>query len=652
MDLDPHLDFQRRRRALKTLRQGSRPLRQFRIEFETAINQFPTDRPLKPEYALDIFLDALNPRLRQLLEPTLYDITDWRAACERAQKLEARLLCHQEEDTIGTISPAAPALSSPDSGIVSEPMDIDAISYRKSARPTKPHGRPQQSFHGRPRFHGSPGKQVTRGKQHYNGQHRPASKPRRWTKDGKPICEHCRELHYSKSCPHRVDSADVQTSNSSVAAPVSSGDTTCAALQYIWNTDATYTGPRLPCSILGRSLSALIDTGSSITAVSAKAIDGLSINLDKSRALQFSAANRTISRTLGTARLPLSIQNHEVSLEFHVINNLAHEVIIGYPELRRLSATIDAANNQITFALQAARVRAISSPVSITSTLRLPPFSYSYIDVQGPANCLAFVQTEPTMVASRCLSVAAGLIQFDASGTAVVKITNLGRLPIVVQTGQHVASLEPLPGYLVSEPPVVSSVSPSVGSFDPAAIPFGDSLTADQRLQLTRLLESFKNLFQDKVTTVTTKIKHTVDTGNHRPIASPPHPLLLPRTISSTHSLMICYVKVSFNHLGLPGLLPWSWSRRRMVPYASALTTVSSMPSPTGTYILCLAWTTPCTPLDPPKLSPRSTWLQATGKSRWMKTASLAPPSSAARDFLNLCECPLVFRTPRRLCNV
>lgn len=70
-DRGPAVDYQQRWRAFKALRQGSCPLRQFRIDFETALNQFPIDRPLKPEDALDIFFDAINSRPRQLLEPTL-----------------------------------------------------------------------------------------------------------------------------------------------------------------------------------------------------------------------------------------------------------------------------------------------------------------------------------------------------------------------------------------------------------------------------------------------------------------------------------------------------------------------------------------------------------------------------------------------------
>lgn len=39
-------------------------------------------------------------------------------------------------------------------------------------------------------------------------------------------------------------------------------------MQYLAATDISYTGPHIPCFILDQQLSALIDTGLSVTAVS------------------------------------------------------------------------------------------------------------------------------------------------------------------------------------------------------------------------------------------------------------------------------------------------------------------------------------------------------------------------------------------------
>jgi hypothetical protein len=141
--------------------------------------------------------------------------------------------------------------------------------------------------------------------------------------------------------------------------------------------DVSYSGPRLLCTIQDHDAHALVDTGSAITAISSRIFSQLSATLDSSSAIQFATANGSSSASLGTTNLSITIDHHTVNLDFHVIENLSQDIIIGYPDLRRLSAAIDTVSNTVTFKPGNDRIRMNPSSVTAVNSLRLPLQSHA-----------------------------------------------------------------------------------------------------------------------------------------------------------------------------------------------------------------------------------------------------------------------------------
>ncbi|KAI7896949.1 uncharacterized protein EV154DRAFT_398397, partial [Mucor mucedo] len=53
--------------------------------------------------------------------------------------------------------------------------------------------------------------------------------------------------------------------------------------------------------------------------------------------------------SLGVAKVNAMLGNTQVQLSCHVVNNLAHEVIFGYPDLKRHKITIDTDSDEVRF---------------------------------------------------------------------------------------------------------------------------------------------------------------------------------------------------------------------------------------------------------------------------------------------------------------
>jgi hypothetical protein len=136
-------------------------------------------------------------------------------------------------------------------------------------------------------------------------------------------------------------------------------------------------------------LSALVDTASAITAISSSTIRPFDVHINSSSVVAFATANQSVSSSFGIVTLPIQLQIHSVELTCHVIDNLSHDLIVGYYDLKRLSATIDTVTNQIRFN---DRNRTNPSPVLAVSSHRLPAQSHIFLTVFNPPNVCAFVQ--------------------------------------------------------------------------------------------------------------------------------------------------------------------------------------------------------------------------------------------------------------------
>lgn len=103
----------------------------------------------------------------------------------------------------------------------------------------------------------------------------------------------------------------------------------------------------------------------------------MNLQIDTTQSVPFVTADRKYSSTEGTVTLRMKLKNHHSVLTFHVIENLSHDVIIGYPALRRLVATIDTANDEITFHQSNERIRESPTYDTSLSSQRLPVQSHT-----------------------------------------------------------------------------------------------------------------------------------------------------------------------------------------------------------------------------------------------------------------------------------
>ncbi|KAI9331004.1 hypothetical protein BD770DRAFT_403670, partial [Pilaira anomala] len=233
--------------------------------------------------------------------------------------------------------------------------------------------------------------------------------------------------------------------------------------------------PRVTLRFGNNTAAALIDTGASITVMRLSLAEKLDLQYDERYKISFTTANNQSNQSLGVVRVSCLLGELPVVLTCHVVNELAHEVIIGYPDLKALRAVIDTASNEVRIPKaipgnfsggsplgSSTGVPVVASVCSMAATLRLPGFHHAYIDIHGPANQLAFVSTPQDVTLEKLLSVAAGIVQFDASGMATVKIANLNTTDVIINKGQHIASYEYLPSSF--ELHSISSKNPSFSS--------------------------------------------------------------------------------------------------------------------------------------------------------------------------------------------
>lgn len=105
----------------------------------------------------------------------------------------------------------------------------------------------------------------------------------------------------------------------------------------------------LPIKIGSSGLSVLFDPGatkSCIRAVRRDWEDVLGIRVDFSHVARVSMATRTTSRVIGRVKLPIEIKSIIKSLEFFVVPELSHEMILGIDAWRMFGIGIDGATEQ------------------------------------------------------------------------------------------------------------------------------------------------------------------------------------------------------------------------------------------------------------------------------------------------------------------
>ncbi|KAI7893696.1 uncharacterized protein EV154DRAFT_581876 [Mucor mucedo] len=404
--IDPLLQKTLCRRKLEALKQGTRRVAEYRMNFETIVEDFPESHTLPDDVLRHIFFANLRKTLAT------------------AAAIRESVLHLGNDHFLGAPHFTAPAETGPSEPT---PMDIDVIQHQRRTN----QGKDQDPM-------------------------------RRWAEDGQPICGHCNAIgHLTKKCrsqsnnrgnnsgrnqwkPKQVHGID--SSSPSTPAPLPT-NSTCSTVRYVSSID-------MPNYAV--------------------------IPIDDDPVYTFPGVHSELA----------------VVLTCHIVHELAHEVIIGYPDLKALCAVIDTASNEVRIpkaisgdssGVPPSGVPVVAKVCSMATTLRLPGFHHAYVDIKGPANRLAFVSTPQDVTLEKLLSVAAGVVQFDSSGMATVKIANLNTTDVIINKGQHIASYEYLPSFFElhsisskilsqSSPPSDPKSSPSTST---ASLDFTPSICED-----------------------------------------------------------------------------------------------------------------------------------------------------------------------------
>lgn len=274
---------------------------------------------------------------------------------------------------------------------------------------------------------------------------------------------------------------------------------------------------------------ALVDTGATVSAMSSSSYDKLRLkfpNMDTTQGIAFSSADGSNFKSLGTIIVDGHVGNKHIQAQFHVVPNLLHSVILGLPELKSLNAIINMASNSITIGKTSFNMPNRSSkPIPVLATIKqsIPAASHTWLTVQGPNECLSFVET--TLHQQKDFTpIASGLVQFNSLGLATIKIANFSNQNVTIFPKQPVANAEILPH--ISEIKEATSQSLTVKEYNcpPVSILHKDipSLSDEQFKNLLELLNKYRQCFHipDKLP-VTHLVSHRIDTKHSLPISVP-----------------------------------------------------------------------------------------------------------------------------------
>ncbi|KAG2190855.1 hypothetical protein INT47_006713, partial [Mucor saturninus] len=532
------------KKKLQQLKQGKTPSKQFKTTFEAILQELPDEVSFGTDQLRIMYLKAMAPHLRTGILGRITATDSWdkvanaAIACEGIFGDDTSLLVSTYQGGIASTFHTAPSVPQHEGPT---PMEIDAFTPRIQQGPK--HGPQPDNM-------------------------------RRWARPGVPICGYCNiEGHLTKGCFKKPQSSSgsgagrqqihalltCSSCNGHAPAPNTVEPTVTAEPQYYYvpstsdpvhqetihsltymSQPVTYRGPKLSCTIQGETVNALMDTGATISAIQASLVEKLGLTIDTSKSVAFTTANNQSTSSVGTVNVQGRLGEIPINITCHVVRNLAHLVIIGYKDMRALKAIIDTDADSVTFPRGShERIIDSGSPCGIVACIKLPGHHHAYIDITGAPNVLAFISTPGSIVGEKLLSVAAGVVQFDSSGVATVKLANLNTSTVNVNKGQHIAFIEYLPSSPKLSPfsnsnrtnsrihTLSTSKSPTVtnGSAMPQdfTASIGNNLQASEVNALKDLLGEFSDCFEKTASTVTPLVQHTINTGTHRPIAQPPH---------------------------------------------------------------------------------------------------------------------------------
>ena len=205
--------------------------------------------------------------------------------------------------------------------------------------------------------------------------------------------------------------------------------------------------------INSRSTRALIDTGSSVTAVSEEFFNKLKVPphlLQRPNINNLVSANKTPLLNLGTVELHVNLQGISCAFRFCVLQNLNHDVLFGTNWLSLVKAKIDIAGRNMKIFDDLVSVPLISnhdraSLLCLAKPIRIPPKCEVILTVKSHPkynNTISMVEAYKP-VQQRLMSAARVLVMPRQSRT-VCRLINIGNRPKRLKAGTAVAVIQPV----------------------------------------------------------------------------------------------------------------------------------------------------------------------------------------------------------------
>lgn len=347
------------RRRLEASRQGNLPSRRLAVLFESVIFEFPVEDSLDTNTLRSIYLRVMLPKVRTMILCNIASKRTWKAISNAATEIEECLSMDEDflEVAFENLTLNSPAAVQPPPVAQQaevEPMELDALQHNHRARQNISSNR--NSFR-------SPG----------NKNQDPM---RLRSASGDPICGHCgKDGHLTKKCFSKNKNNDNNRQVHSIDQSVESDSSSPVTVNYVnailnpdyavnpIENDPMYSAPgvnsisvttsesstsRIKVSLgKDKAVSALIDTGASLTVLRFAVVQRFGLSVDTSRTISFTTANNQVNRSLGMVQVSATIGELPITLNRHVVSELTHDMIIGYPNLKALKVIIDTASNEV-----------------------------------------------------------------------------------------------------------------------------------------------------------------------------------------------------------------------------------------------------------------------------------------------------------------
>ena len=333
----------------------------------------------------------------------------------------------------------------------------------------------------------------------------------------------------------------------------------------------------LTCQILSQLYKTLVDPGATANYMSGQAFQKLlatSSPHDKFELIPYNGmvkvADNSVIETLGIVYVPLFLVDRITRVPFIIVKDLAFELILGMNCLAANRIIIDAEEGSISFKTEGETV--LEPTLNLAQNLQLPPFSEVVVSVKTPrAHGLPqVVRNYPTFSTQTGCYLAQGPIDC-LKKTFNVVMSNLTNQTMELKAGTLVGRLEPLNDY--KESPAYSALNHIMTEeinqgdnnlFNKKPIFIDDvldlvnikmnNLSLDQQECVRELIAEYKDIFASTNPGVTSKVEHSIDTGDNRPIYSAPF-----RTSPKEKQIIDAEVKKMLDsNIIRPSKSPWS----------------------------------------------------------------------------------------------